>query len=52
MTVAVLDARGCVVALKMEDGSRPVRPEIASCKAWSSLGLGFVQVEATYSLLT
>jgi hypothetical protein len=26
MTVAVLDARGCVVALKMEHGSRLLRP--------------------------
>ena len=41
MTVAVLDARGCVVALQMEDGSSLLRPEIASGKAWSALGMGF-----------
>ena len=41
MTVAVLDARGCVVALHMEDGSSLLRPEIASGKAWSALGMGF-----------
>jgi uncharacterized protein GlcG (DUF336 family) len=40
MTVAVLDARGCVVALKMEDGSSLLRPEIASGKAWSALAMG------------
>ena len=41
MTVAVLDVRGCVVALQMEDGSSLLRPEIASGKAWSALGMGF-----------
>jgi uncharacterized protein GlcG (DUF336 family) len=41
MTVAVLDARGCVVVLKMEDGSGLLRPDIASGKAWSALGMGF-----------
>src|SRR5260370_17904809 len=41
MTVAVLDARGCVVALKMEDGSSLLRPDIASGKAWSALAMGF-----------
>ncbi len=41
MTVAVLDARGCLVALKMEDGSSLLRPEIASGKAWSALAMGF-----------
>jgi uncharacterized protein GlcG (DUF336 family) len=41
MTVAVLDARGCVVALKMEDGSSLLRPEIATGKGWSALGMGF-----------
>jgi uncharacterized protein GlcG (DUF336 family) len=40
LTVAVLDARGCVVALKMEDGSSLLRPEIAIGKAWSALGMG------------
>jgi uncharacterized protein GlcG (DUF336 family) len=41
MTVAVLDARGCVVALKMEDGSGLLRPEIATGKGWGALGMGF-----------
>ena len=41
MTVAVLDARGCLVVSKMEDGSSLLRPEIASAKAWSALGMGF-----------
>lgn len=41
LTVAVLDARGCVVALKMEDGSSLLRPEIAVGKGWSALGMGF-----------
>jgi uncharacterized protein GlcG (DUF336 family) len=41
MTVAVLDARGCVVALKMEDGSGLLRPDIASGKAWSALAVCF-----------
>ncbi len=41
MTVAVLDVRGCVVALKMEDGSSLLRPDIASGKAWSALAMGF-----------
>jgi uncharacterized protein GlcG (DUF336 family) len=40
LTVAVLDARGCVVVLKMEDGSSLLRPEIATGKAWSALGMG------------
>ena len=41
MTVAALDCRGCVVVLKMEDGSGLLRPEIASGKAWGALGMGF-----------
>ncbi len=41
MTVAALDARGCVVVLKMEDGSSLLRPDIASGKAWSALAMGF-----------
>ena len=41
MTVAALDARGAIVALKMEDGSSLLRPEIASGKAWSALAMGF-----------
>ena len=30
ITVAVLDVRGCVVALKMEDGSSLLRPDLAT----------------------
>ena len=41
ITVAVLDARGCLVALKMEDGSSLLRPDIATGKAWGALGMGF-----------
>ncbi len=41
MTIAVLDARGCVIALKMQDGSSLLRPEIAIAKAWSALAMGF-----------
>ena len=41
MTIAVLDARGCVIALKTQDGSSLLRPEIASGKAWSALAMGF-----------
>jgi len=41
MTVAVLDARGCIVAMKMEDGSSLLRPNIASGKGWSALAMGF-----------
>jgi len=40
LTVAVLDARGCLVALKMEDGSSLLRPDIAMGKAWGALGMG------------
>jgi uncharacterized protein GlcG (DUF336 family) len=41
MTVAALDARGCVIALKMEDGSSLLRADIARGKAWSALAMGF-----------
>jgi len=41
MTVAVLDAGGQLKALKREDGSSLIRPEIAMGKAWSVLGMGF-----------
>jgi len=41
MTIAALDARGCIVVLKMEDGSGLLRPDIAAGKAWGALGLGF-----------
>ena len=40
MTVAALDGHGCIMALKMEDGSSPLGPELASGKAWSALALG------------
>jgi uncharacterized protein GlcG (DUF336 family) len=40
MTVAVLDARGCGMALKMEDGSSLLRSDIASGKARSALAMG------------
>jgi uncharacterized protein GlcG (DUF336 family) len=40
LTVAVLDARGCLVAFKMEDSSSLLRPEIATGKAWGALGMG------------
>jgi len=40
MTVAVLDARGCLVAFKMQDGSGLLRPQIAIGKAWGALGMG------------
>lgn len=40
LTVAVLDPGGHVVALKREDGSSILRPEIAMGKAWGSLGMG------------
>jgi len=40
MTIAALDARGAIVALKMEDGSSLLRPEIAGGKAWSALAMG------------
>jgi uncharacterized protein GlcG (DUF336 family) len=41
MTVAALDARGCIVVLKTEDGSGLTRPDIADGKAWGALGMGF-----------
>jgi len=40
LTVAVLDAGGCLVCLKREDGSSLLRPEIAQAKAWGALGMG------------
>src|ERR1700688_2667675 len=41
LTVAVLDAAGCLVALQREDGSSLLRPQIATAKAWGTLGMGF-----------
>lgn len=40
MTVAVLDAAGRLVALKREDHSSLLRPEIAQGKAFGALALG------------
>jgi uncharacterized protein GlcG (DUF336 family) len=40
LTVAVLDAGGHPLALKREDGSGILRPEIAIGKAWGALGMG------------
>lgn len=40
LTVAVLDAGGHLVALKRDDGSGILRPEIAIGKAWAALGMG------------
>ena len=41
LTVAVLDAGGHLVALKREDRSGIMRPEIAIGKAYGALGKGF-----------
>jgi uncharacterized protein GlcG (DUF336 family) len=40
LTVAVLDSGGHLVALKREDSSSLLRPQIAVGKAWGALGLG------------
>jgi uncharacterized protein GlcG (DUF336 family) len=40
MTVAVLDAGGHLLALKREDRSSIMRPQIAQAKAWGALGMG------------
>ena len=40
LTVAVLDAHGCLVAFKREDGASLLRPEIAQAKAYGTLALG------------
>jgi uncharacterized protein GlcG (DUF336 family) len=40
LTVAVLDAGGHLIALKREDGSGILRPQIALGKAWGALGMG------------
>lgn len=39
LTVAVLDARGCLVAYAMEEGGL-LREKIAQGKAWGALGMG------------
>lgn len=41
LTVVVLDPGGHPVALKREDGSGILRPQIAHAKAWGALGMGF-----------
>lgn len=41
LTVAVLDAGGHVIALQREDGASLLRPQIATAKAWGTLGFGF-----------
>ncbi|MEX2644504.1 MAG: heme-binding protein [Acetobacterales bacterium] len=41
LTVVVLDAGGHMVAMKREDGSSLLRPDIAGGKAWGTLGMGF-----------
>lgn len=40
LTVVVLDPGGHMVALKREDGSGILRPEIATGKAWGALSMG------------
>ena len=40
LTVVVLDAGGHAVALKREDKSSLLRPQIAHGKAWGALGMG------------
>jgi len=40
MTVSVLDAAGRLVAMKREDGSSLMRPEIAQAKASGALAMG------------
>jgi len=41
LTVVVLDAGGHLVALKRDDNSSLLRPQIAQGKAWGVLGMGF-----------
>src|SRR5712691_2973201 len=41
LTVVVLDAGGDLVAMKREDRSGILRTEIATGKAWGTLGMGF-----------
>lgn len=40
LTIVVLDAGGHAVAMKREDSSGILRPEIAHAKAWGALGMG------------
>ena len=41
LTVVVLDAGGHVMAMKREDKSGILRTQIATGKAWGTLGMGF-----------
>ncbi len=41
LTVVVLDAGGVAVCMLRENGSSLLRPEIATGKAWGTLGMGF-----------
>src|SRR5207245_10815846 len=41
LTVVVLDSGGQLKAMKREDRSSLLRPEIAMGKAWGTLGMGF-----------
>lgn len=41
LTVVVLDAGGHMVAMKREDRSGILRTQIATGKAWGTLGMGF-----------
>ena len=41
LTVVVLDAGGQIKAVKREDNSSLLRPDIALGKAWGVLGMGF-----------
>ncbi|MFZ2007526.1 MAG: heme-binding protein [Stellaceae bacterium] len=41
LTVVVLDAGGHLVAMKREDKSGILRTQIATGKAWGTLGMGF-----------
>jgi uncharacterized protein GlcG (DUF336 family) len=40
MTVAVVDAGGCLMVLMREDGSGILRPDIAFAKTWGPVGMG------------
>lgn len=40
VTVAVLDAAGCLVSFKREDGTSLLRPDIAQAKAYGALAMG------------
>jgi uncharacterized protein GlcG (DUF336 family) len=40
LSVVVLDDGGHPIAMKRDDGSEYLRPEIAKAKAWGALGMG------------